>query len=148
MHSGASKRSDPSLIVRPSGSCSKIDCLPMDIYQSLRYSFRRVWLSLPRALYPCQGHNLDVDRHELQQTETNHSPNITKLLFDLSDGFEIGGSVECISSHKQELDQVSSHISTGNIQARGEMWECKSVVYGDDVSYTVSRIHYHARIKT
>jgi hypothetical protein len=74
----------------------------------------------------------------------NHTPDIAELLLDVSDGLEVGGTVEGISTHEEKLDQVPCYVSSGDIQSASEVRECEPVVNGDDVSHTITRIDDNA----
>ena len=76
------------------------------------------------------------------------SPNIAQLLLDLSYSLEIGRSIECISSHKEKLDQVSCNVATSDIQPPCQMRKSKAIVYGYDMCHTVARIDHDTRGKT
>ena len=67
-------------------------------------------------------------------------PNIAELLFDLSNGLEIGCSVEGISAQEEELDKVSRHVTASNVETLCQMRKSMPVVDWNNVSATVSRI--------
>jgi hypothetical protein len=71
-----------------------------------------------------------------------------RLLLDPSDGLEIGRSVEGVSSHEQQLDQVPSDVTTGDIEAASEMGESVSLIDGHDVGDSISRIDDDSSLET
>jgi len=73
---------------------------------------------------------------------------VTQFLFDLSDRFEICRSVESVSPHQQQLDQVSSDITTGNIESLRQVRKSESIVNWHDVSNSISRIDDNSSLKT
>ena len=66
----------------------------------------------------------------------------------MSNGLEIGGSVECVSSHEEQLDEVASDVSTSDVKSTGEMREGETFVDGDDMSNSISRIDDDSSLKT
>ncbi|KAH3680590.1 hypothetical protein WICPIJ_008210 [Wickerhamomyces pijperi] len=62
------------------------------------------------------------------------------LFFDLSDSFEVSGSVEGVTSSGQQVDQMSGDISTSDVQSLGQVVEHDGLVDRNDVSDTVTRV--------
>lgn len=126
MHSGASYRSEPTLMTRPSGSYD----------ERIR----------------CVAHGVVLHEHSGLLAELLVQLQVVtrkaQSLLDSSHSLEIRCSFESVPAHQEQLDEVPGDVSSGNIQPSSEMWERKSVVYWDDMRYTISRIHHNTRLKT
>lgn len=77
-----------------------------------------------------------------------YAPDVAQLLLDLADGLEVGGSVEGVATHEEEFDEVAGDITTSNVQSPCQMRECEAVVYGDNVSDTISRVDNNTSSQT
>jgi hypothetical protein len=141
MHSGASKCFEPTLIIRPSGSCNKrVSAIQRwttglkyraALYQHCRL-FRQFLVEIKFvAVVPYFNRTKKCK-------SSKRSPHIAKFLLDFTHGLEIGGTVERITAHEQQFDQVPRDISTCNVQASGEMREGKSVVHRYDVRDSIT----------
>ena len=51
-----------------------------------------------------------------------YTPDVAELLLDFADGLEISSTIECVSPHEQELDEVASDVPASNVESSGEMW--------------------------
>jgi hypothetical protein len=71
-------------------------------------------------------------------------PDIANLFLNLSDGLEIGRTVEGITTHEQEFDQIPRDVAPGDVESPCEMRKCKAVVYRHDVRYAVARVDHDA----
>ena len=65
---------------------------------------------------------------------------VTKLLLDISDNFTLGGSVEGVTALPQILDQVLGEITSGKIETEDGMRESETLVDGDSVGDTITRV--------
>jgi hypothetical protein len=75
-------------------------------------------------------------------------PDVANLLLYLSDGLEIGRTVEGVTTHEQKFDQIPRDVAPGDIEPPRKMRECKAVVYRHDVRYAVARVDHDARRQT
>lgn len=75
------------------------------------------------------------------------APRVAQLLLDLADRLKVGRAVEGVAPHEEELDEVPSHVATGDVEALGEVRERKALVDGDDVRHTVARVDDDARLE-
>jgi hypothetical protein len=64
----------------------------------------------------------------------------TQSLLDTSHSLEIGCPLESVSSHQEKLDQVPRDISTSDIQSSSEVRQGESIIDGNDMGYTISRV--------
>jgi len=84
----------------------------------------------------------------VQLKDTICSPDVANLLLDLSDGLEIGRTVEGVTTHEQEFDQIPRDIAPGDVEPSREMRECEAVVYRHDVRHAVARVDHDASRQT
>jgi hypothetical protein len=75
-------------------------------------------------------------------------PDVANLLLDLSNGLEIGRTVEGVSTHEQKFDQIPCDVAPGDVEPPREMRECKAVVYRHDVRHAVARVDHDAGRQT
>jgi hypothetical protein len=54
--------------------------------------------------------------------------NVAKLFLDLTDSFEISGSVEGITTEKEKLNQITSNITSSDINTLGQVRKSKTFV--------------------
>jgi len=73
---------------------------------------------------------------------------VAELLLDLTDGLEIGGSVEDVAAEQQQLDQITSDIATGDIETSGQVGQRKTFVDGHNVRDTITRVDDDTSQKT
>jgi len=66
---------------------------------------------------------------------------IAELLLDLTDGLEVSGSVEGITTEEEELDEVASDIATGDIKTLRQMRKSKALEDRNDVGDTIARVN-------
>ena len=84
----------------------------------------------------------------VQLKDSVYLPDVANLLLDLSDGLEIGRTVEGITTHEQKFDQIPRDVAPGNVEPPREMRECKAIVYRHDVRHAVARVDYDASRQT
>ena len=75
-------------------------------------------------------------------------PDVANLLLDLSDGLEIGRTVEGVTTHEQKFDQIPRDVAPGDVEPPREMGECKALVYRHDVRHAVARVDHDASRQT
>lgn len=73
---------------------------------------------------------------------------ITELLFDLSNGVKVGSTVESVAAHEEELDEVTCHITTRDIETLGKMRQCKAFKDWDNVRNTIARVNDDSSLQT
>jgi len=56
---------------------------------------------------------------------------IAKLFLDLTNGFEISGTIESITAEEEKLDEISGDITTGNIKTLGQVGKSKTFEPGE-----------------
>lgn len=64
----------------------------------------------------------------------------TKLLFHLSNQFEVWGTVECVASHVKELNQLASNVSTCNIEPFETVLHNVAIKHGYAMSNAISTV--------
>lgn len=70
---------------------------------------------------------------------------VAKLLFDLSCGLEISGTVQGVSTAGEEGDEVAGDVATCNVKTAGEVVENDGFVDWDDMSYSVTGVNNDTR---
>ena len=80
----------------------------------------------------------------VQLTDMICLPDVANLLLDLSDGLEIGRTVEGVTTHEQEFDQIPRDVAPSDVEPPREMRECKAVVYRHDVRHAIARVDHDA----
>ena len=65
---------------------------------------------------------------------------VTKLLLDISDDFSLGSGGEWVSSLHEDLDQVVGQVSTGQVESENGVRKRETLVNGDSVGDTISRV--------
>jgi hypothetical protein len=152
MHSGASNRSGPILMIRPSGSYgvrSVYTPLAELLWRTAPCRFPRGQSSLQQVSCRGPGHSCrDIRYHKKATSTRRFLPDIAQFLLDLSYRLKIGSSVESVTPHKQQLDKITCDITTSDIEATCEVGKRETVVYGDDMRYTVTGIHDNASGET
>lgn len=68
--------------------------------------------------------------------------NVTKLLLDVSDDFTLGSGGEWVTSLHENLDEVVGQISTGQIKTQNGVRKGETLVNGDSVRDTISRVEH------
>lgn len=137
MHSGASYRSDPTLMTRPSGSYDATsDEQSRSISPKTCACTHRVVLHEHRRLLAQLLVQLQVIAHEAQR------------LLDAPHGLEVCGPLERVAPHEQKLDEVSGDVSACDVESAGEVREGKAVVDGDDVCDAVTRVDDYTGLQT
>ena len=69
------------------------------------------------------------------------APDVAELLLDLPNGLEISSTVERVSAHEEELDEVACDVAAGDVESSREVWKREAVVYGHNMSNTISRVY-------
>jgi hypothetical protein len=88
------------------------------------------------------------DTHTVQLRDRVCLPDVANLLLDLSDGLEIGRTVEGVTTHEQKFDQIPRDVAPGDVEAPREMRECKAIVYRHNVRHAIARIDHDAGRQT
>jgi hypothetical protein len=65
---------------------------------------------------------------------------VAQLLLEHTDSLEVGGSVEGITAEKEQLNEVLGDITTSNINTLGQVRKSETLIDGDDVRDTITRI--------
>ena len=65
---------------------------------------------------------------------------VTKLLLDVSDDFSLGSGGEWVTSLHEDLDQVVGQVTTGKIETENGVRQRETLVNGDSVGDTVTRV--------
>lgn len=73
---------------------------------------------------------------------------VAELLLDLSDGFEVGGSVESVTATEEEGDEVAGDVPAGDVESASEVVEDGGFVDGDNVRDAVSGVDDYAGAET
>ena len=76
------------------------------------------------------------------------APDVAELLLDLSYCLKVSCTVERVSAHEQELDEVAGDIPSSDVESPGEMGKSKAVIYRHNMCDTVSRVDDHTRRQT
>jgi hypothetical protein len=66
--------------------------------------------------------------------------NVTELLLDVTDDFLLGRSGELVSTLHEDLDEVVGQITSGKVETENGMGKGETLVDGDSVRNTVSRV--------
>jgi len=67
-------------------------------------------------------------------------PDIAELLLDLPHGLKVCSTIEGISAHEEELDQISGYVSSSYVETPGEVRHSVSIVHRNNVCNTISRV--------
>lgn len=103
MHSGASNRSEPTLIVRPSGNCKVTDqsyrrVQINEVYCVILYEGSCLFGELGILIKIIAGiHNSSVSS---RRSRSVSEPDIAEFLFDLAHSLEIRSTVKRVSPHE------------------------------------------------
>lgn len=62
----------------------------------------------------------------------------------MTDGLEVGSTVEGVAAAEEETDQLPGDIAAGDVEARGKVVEDYGLVDWDNVGYTISRVDDYA----
>jgi hypothetical protein len=65
---------------------------------------------------------------------------VTELLLDVSDDFSLGSGGEGVTSLHENLDKVVGQVSSGKVETQDGVGERETLVDGDSVGDTVSRV--------
>jgi hypothetical protein len=74
--------------------------------------------------------------------------NITELFLDITDNFTLGCSGEGITTLHQVLDEEVCEITTGEIETLDGVGQGKTLINGDGVRHTVTRVEHYTRCTT
>ena len=83
-----------------------------------------------------EGGRLGGSGHFLLEVEGD----VAELLFDVSDDFSLGGGGEGVTSLGEDLHEVVSEISAGQVQSKDGVGKGVTFVDGDSVGDTISGI--------
>lgn len=72
--------------------------------------------------------------------QINVITDVAELLLHLTDSLEVSGTVEGISAVEEELDKVLGDIASSNVDTLGQVGQTNSLVDGNDVRDSISRI--------
>ncbi|KAI3478475.1 hypothetical protein L1887_59529 [Cichorium endivia] len=73
---------------------------------------------------------------------------VAQLLLDLTHRVKVGGAVEGVSAHEEQLDQVARHVATRHVQTLGEVGQGETFEDGHHVRHTVARVDHDTRLET
>jgi hypothetical protein len=73
---------------------------------------------------------------------------VAQLLLNLTNRLEIGGSVQRITPAKEEGDEVTGNVATGDVQSLDVVVQHGRFVHGDNVCHAVTGVHNHAAAQT
>jgi len=93
-------------------------------------------LSVGKFVGLFEGRGLRGSGHLLLEVESD----VAELLFDVSDDFSLGGGGEGVTSLGEDLHEVISEISTGQVQSKDGVGKGVTFVDGDSVGDTISGI--------
>jgi hypothetical protein len=65
---------------------------------------------------------------------------VAKLLLNVTDNFTLSGSGECVTTLSQDLHQVVRQIATSHVDTGDGVGESETLVDGDNVSDTITRV--------
>jgi hypothetical protein len=94
------------------------------------------YLSVGKFVGLFEGRGLRGSGHLLLEVESD----VAELLFDVSDDFSLGGGGEGVTSLGEDLHEVISEISTGQVQSKDGVGKGVTFVDGDSVGDTISGI--------
>ena len=68
---------------------------------------------------------------------------VAQLLLDVTDDFTLGGGGEGVATLSQDLHQVVSQVTTGEVQTKDGVGKGITLVDGDSVGDTISRVEHN-----
>lgn len=80
--------------------------------------------------------------------EIEVASDVAELLLDLTDSLKVSRAVKVVSAELEELDEVVGDITTGDVETVGQVRERETLVDGDDVGDTITRVHDDSGEKT